>query len=206
MAIATTKDAIGRFTRDFARNRWSYIRYLAAIFRPGHPPPVIEAVDRTQVRDLANWVDADVDLLLDEGRRAADSGTASLAEIRARAQVAFTTCLVLFGALAAQLKPVRGHHTDPLRWILFDGSAWFTFLALGGSLAIIVIQLTVPVIHPALLTSYSSPVKRELARDYANTAVDWNRVNGTTRAVLREALLYLTLGGLLDAVVWILLH
>jgi hypothetical protein len=198
--------------KQFLCHRRIYLGHVARVLSPGNPPKLIERIDLTVPGDLSAWSSDDVALLIEEGRRASDAGAAELGEIRARAQLAFTTCLVLFGVLAAQLSQVR-HHDHAWTWLMFALSAVFAAAALAGALAIFVIQVTVPIMHPGLITDYPAAsttkyqdVDKQLGHDYALNARDWNVVTGTERTVLREAILYLTLAGLADGVVWALLH
>jgi hypothetical protein len=196
----------------FLTHRRVYLSHVLRIFQPGHPPRLIARIDSIAPGDLTGWSDPDVALLIEEGRRASDSGTAELVEVRSRAQLAFTTCLVLFGVLAAQVSQLR-HHAGAWTWVMFIVSIALATIALAGALAVLVIQVTVPTIHPGLVAGDPSSsnrqyteIDKQLAHDYSLNARDWNIVSGTERTVLREAILYLTLAGLADAIAWTLLH
>jgi hypothetical protein len=194
--------------RNFVEHRRSYISYCLALFIPGRPAHVIAQLDTQQPAELADFEklpQTDLQILVEEGRRAADSVSVELAEIRGRAQLAIPLCLLLLGTLTAQLATVR-HEPTTGRWLLLSASAVLSFVSLAALLAICVVNVTLSVIHPAVLSTYTSPIAPRLARDFALNATDCNRVLATARTVLRDAILYVTLAGVGEATLWALLH
>lgn len=183
--------------------RVRYAAHIIGLLRPGHPGPVFEA-DTNTVGPLDAWPDADIDLLLEEGRRTADAQRAQLDATRSRALTAQAITLALLTVYASQLGSVL--HCQPcfLRWVFFLGGAAATW-GLLGLLSVTMTQVAIAVIHPGLVSRFDGDRKRTLAAEYAGAAADNNSVLATLLTVFREAVLWVTLSAAIEAGVWIAL-
>lgn len=186
----------------FVIDRFTYLRYALATVTLRIPKPRAD-LDTIEVSSVACWTDADIEILLAEGRRALDISNSDRQTTRSRSQVAFTTSLVVLGALASLWGAVAATDSRPV-WVIYGAAFVFSALALGGSLAVFVLPVRAEVMHPALLTSYTKPILRRTALDYAAMAPAMNRLNSTLTMVFREATLYLSYGAVGFVLVWIL--
>lgn len=149
------------------------------------------------------WTDDDLRLLIDEGRRQLDRQRADLEHIRSRAQFLFTTALALLVVLAAALKIVRAEDSWPLSiaWaagMLFVGAG---LLAAGG---IVTGRADLGIIDAAALSTAATPVDAALASAYANIVSVGEDTVATRLTVLRDAVLAILLGSVVEAVIWYL--
>lgn len=189
--------------RRWGLNRRVYLSHVVGLIRPSMNAPLV-TIDTTQPADLTLLQTLDpaaVKVMIDEGRRTQDAGATELEGLRTKAQFAFTTCLVLLGVLTAELPRIRHH--GHWCWVFFLIAGLLSVFALTGALAVLVNNVVVSIIHPGKATHYGADIEPKLARDYALNAKDWINLNGTLRAVLREAVLYLTLAALCNAAVWV---
>ena len=186
---------------EFSRNRLAFLSRATAVLT-GSVPSNIAEIDTTEAaKPAADWTDEDWAILLDEGRRHFDASAAAMETIRGRAQITFTTALLLLSALAAQWHKVSAH-SSWIRWLLLGIGLLLALLGTAGALGVWIVPVRGPLVHPARVTGYGRPVSREVALKYAGLAGLSNQVNGTLIGVLREAALYLTIGVILFGALW----
>jgi len=184
----------------FWESRQAYWSYIRALVTPGWPP-ISLATTTVQTGNVSKWADDDLDTLIEEGRRTQDRLLADIDSLRGRSQVAFTTGIALLAVIVSQLHGVAGHSPQA---VVTYSLGWFLALyGAGGALASFVVQLEVEVISADVLSTYSPPVKAQLAQDYAEAVQTTIRTRDTLTTVLREAMLWLSLGGALDAATWV---
>jgi hypothetical protein len=190
--------------RSFTSNRVAYARHIFALITPGNPPPTLRG-DRTTPGDLSGWTTDDLNLLIEEGRRHIDRVLADIDRVRNRAQQTFTAALALLVVVAAQL-PTVTRHNRPIFYAIFALSALFVTIGLVGALSVFVVQVKVSIIHAGVLSRYQPPIRKALADDYATVTGESENTSLTLVTVLREALLYVSIGAALDGILWLSIH
>lgn len=129
--------------------------------------------------------------------------TLHLETVRGRAQITFTTGLLLLGVVATFWRPVA--QRDPVSvpaWVLLVVAILATLSGMLGALAVFILPVRTRALHPAEVTRFSPPVIREAAMDYAKMAPKLNALNGTLIDQLREATIYLVVGAACSAMLW----
>jgi hypothetical protein len=187
----------------FNRARRTYLSYVLCLARPGHAPTPIAQIDQNVPGELKGWRKEDLLLLVEEGRRHDDEQRGTVNAMRARAQIAFTSALALFAVVAAEVQHLSSKTSN---WTKagIAASGLLTFVGALGSLSIFAVAVKAPKIHPTVMSQRKPAALRELAEDYAYIAVDWTRLSGTMLTVLREAILYISLGAGINGLLWIL--
>ncbi|MFL6149475.1 MAG: hypothetical protein ACJ72I_18610 [Pseudonocardiaceae bacterium] len=191
---------------SFWRNRGIFGLYVLSLMRPGHPPPVHFSAF-PPAGDVTSWTESDIDTLIHVGERQMDRVLGEVDTIRLRAQVGFTTALLLNGFIASQLPVIRTH----AKWIIALYSvAWLcTFMGLVGCLACFIIQIRVGTISAHTLSNYgsdSASVRSQLAQDYVGIATDNQATRDSLLTVLRESMLWLTVGAAGEALAWLIIQ
>ncbi|WP_239342018.1 hypothetical protein, partial [Frankia sp. CiP3] len=191
-----------RRVTDFLEDRKVFFLYCLALFRPGWTPPDLPT-DRTVAGDVSNWPEDDVAVLIEEGRRHLDRLLLDIDQTRTRAQQAVTATLALLVVVAAQLPGVA---KSQMQLTMLAVSGFLLAVGFCGALSITVIQVRVSVIHAGVLSTSATPIRRRLAKDYAEAVIETGRTVHTMLTVLSEAARYVTLGGALDGILWLVRH
>nr|MDT0664924.1 hypothetical protein [Micromonospora sp. DSM 115978] len=147
---------------DFIRGRQVYLLYCLALLRPGRTPPDLP-VDPNTAGSIEGWPQADVELLIEEGRRHLDRLFVELDRTRDRARAGIAATLALLVITSAQLPTSAG---SCVRLGLFSLSLFLLSLGFLGLLSIAVVQVRVGIIHAGVLSTYTPPVSSALAQDY----------------------------------------
>ena len=142
--------------------------------------------------------------MIDEGRRQYDAQISALEEIRGRAQWLFSVALALAGADAALALKVFPHptHAQLAAWIC---SVAFTSWSALGVAAVITGTAKLSGIATAPLSTYEPPVKKQLAKDYADILDVGEQTVNTRITLYRQSVVWLILGGY-AALAALLLH
>lgn len=195
----------GAALNRYVHGRVRFFRTAVLLVRAGkvHEPDIAcdqtPSVDRAAIDSLP---DTDLQVLLDEGRRHMDASNAQLESIRARAQVLFSFGILLLGASAALLVPLRTHSSE-LKWALWVLAVIANLLGVSAAGAIHSVGVRAEQIHPAVLLRGERPFLKRLAAEYADIATASNRVNITLLNVYRDAVASTALGSLLSLLLWL---
>lgn len=189
----------------YVRGRVRFLRTAVLLVMAGkvHEPDnsrdQTPSVDRAVVDSLS---DKDLQVLLDEGRRHMDASSAQLESIRVRSQVLFSFGILLLGASAALLVPLR-EHSSALKWAIWFLALLANFFGASAAGAIHSVGVRTDQIHPALLLRGETPFLRRLAAEYADMATASNRVNITLLNVYRDAVASTAFGSLMALLLWL---
>ncbi len=142
--------------------------------------------------------------MIDEGRRQYDGQVSALEETRGRAQWLFSVALALAGAGAALALKLFPHptHAQLAAWLC---SVVFTSWSALGAASVITGAAKLSGIATAPLSSYEPPIKRQLAKDYADILDVGEQTVNTRITLYRQAVVWLILGGY-GALAALLLH
>jgi hypothetical protein len=160
--------------------------------------------EQARTANLDGWSDADLQLLIDEGRREADSQSAAVLEVRGRAQWLFTGTLALVAALAASGSSVLGD-TDAPTWARVF---WYASLPLAGygglgAAAVITVRGDFGAISSWQLSQGTPPILGRVAKDYADMLGLGEDTVNTLISVYRQAVVWMLAGGACGLAAWI---
>jgi len=179
-----------------------YFGYVSHLLLPGRRVPSYFEEQHFQA-SLPNWPDADLQLLIDEGRRQADSQGATLLEVRGRAQWLFTGALAVVTALAAAASVVL---TSPcLTW---EKVLWFVSISIVGyaalgAAAVITVRGDFGAILASELSTRKPPLLPSVAKDYAEMLEIGDNTVNTIISVYRQAVVWLLLGSTCGLISWV---
>src|SRR4051812_46341695 len=182
--------------RQVGRNQWTYMVYAVSLLAPGVQLPVLDA-DQLQPKDLSDWTPAELEILIEEGRRQSDRQQGDLRELRTRAQWLFTVAVAALGALGAGLASAS---PDPALTVLWLAGLALLVYGVGGATSVMVSRADLKVIHTAVLSGASRPVDRALAQSYARMMKEGENTFATRLTVFRQAVVFCLLGGYLGLV------
>lgn len=169
------------------------LAYAVIALRPGAKPPAHPKPLPDLGKPPEDWTDADRETFIAESRRAIDGQRADKQDVRSRAQVLLTTCLVLGGAVIADASRAG---TRPV-WVSLLYAAAFAAVALSGMAAAGVItgrsDIGAPQLHN-LVQAPKTQVTMWLVEEYAASALTGGRTVAVLVTVLRSAVLLLIVG------------
>ncbi len=175
--------------------------HVIALFWPNKEAPALEA-DPNHAGELSGWGEADLGILVDEGRRQLDRQHEDLERIRGRSQVLLAFGLALVGAVASLQQSVV--KTDDLGvwflWVLALVSGAWSVL---GAAATSVVRADMQMIHAAVLSRRKAPILPELAGDYAAIVMDGENQLATRLTNLRHAVMWLLIAAFLGLLSWV---
>lgn len=158
------------------------------------------------VGDLADWSDEEVDLLINESRRALDEQHRRFDRIRATAQVLLPTATALFVVLGSELSNVQDEQSVRVRWLMYlvwaIGSGLVLLAALGAA-AVMSVRSDFGAVFPTLVSQLPAPIHKELARAYARETLTGEITVATRLTVIRDAVTLLALGGVIHVALWL---
>jgi hypothetical protein len=186
--------------KAFLRGQWVYLVHVLALIWPGAKVPTLGAHEM-QAQPLAGWSGAELQLMIDEGRRQADRQLAHLEQIRGRAQWLFTVGVPLVTAVVAVFGAFGAG--DSGWWV----ALWLvSVIAAGygvvGAAAIMTVRADFDGIDSAVLSSYQPPVLNKLATDYAAMLGAGENTVATRLTVYRQAVVWLIIGGSCALITW----
>jgi hypothetical protein len=190
-----------RSRSEFFNGRWRYLNHVAAIVRPGYPPPV-PGVHQIDPGDLQDWTDEDIKVLIEEGRRQFDRQATRLTDIRSRAQFIFGVSLVVAGTVIANAGPLTWRIPN-FRDLLLNTGIISALLGLLGAASVITSTAELRSIDTAALSRRSSPVNRGLALSYATMISTGENSIAGRLTVLREAVVWLLLAAMASALLYL---
>jgi hypothetical protein len=132
--------------------------------------------------------------MIEEGRRQLDRQYSDLEHIRSRAQWLFTVGAAVIASLAGALAKSHPTGATVLLWVLA-----FPIVVYGvaGAAAIMVVRADFSTIDTASLSQRTPPIRQELATDYSTMLGTGENTVAARLTVFHEAVLYLTIGGIL---------
>jgi hypothetical protein len=177
-----------------------YSRHVWALFVPNAPAPAHHA-DHNEPAVLRDWKSDDLDLLIEEGRRQLDRQHDDLERIRTRSQILLAFGLALVGTVAALESRVSGAGCWVVRgvWVLALAAAVWSIL---GAAATSVVRADMEIVHAAVLSHFSPPIKPELAADYAAMVGAGENQLATRLTNLRHAVTWLLVAAALALATW----
>ncbi|MDP2288146.1 MAG: hypothetical protein Q8M73_06220 [Actinomycetota bacterium] len=160
------------------------------------------AVDLQTAGELDAWTDAELALLIEEGRRQFDYQRSSLAEVRGRAQFLLTTCLALLAGFLAIYSGVARKESN---WTLGFWIAGIAVLALCmmGASSVVVNAREMGFINSKIFSKAESPRTRSLAQMHLDWVAFGEDTNATQITIFQSAVFLALLSSLLLAVAWL---
>lgn len=186
-----------------------YADHMTALAHPGRPVAThrVASDDVSRVGSIDHWSDADLDLLIEEGRRTFDSQSERFDRIRTTAQVLLPTAIALLIVLGSEVDDIAagGIHLPALlalaAWSL---GTWLVLMGFLGTAAVLTVRSDFGMILPTLLSQETEDIKRRLAAAYAEQAMVGEATVATRLTVIRDAVTLVALGGSLQLVLWFL--
>jgi len=185
----------------FVHGHWVYLAHVFALLRPGAAVPNFPA-HQIQAQPMAGWADAELQLMIDEGRRQSDRQLADIERLRGRAQWLFTVGVAIVTAVAAVFGAFDSG--DSGWWVVL----WvLSLLAVGygvlGVAAIMTIRADFEGVDSAVLSSYEQPILNKLAGDYASMLGTGENTVATLLTVYRQAVVWVLIGGYGALITWL---
>ncbi|WP_017933110.1 hypothetical protein [Nocardioides sp. Iso805N] len=175
--------------REIRDELWLFLGYALVVFRPGTLPPTHPDPGVPPIAPPPSWTDDDVRVYLEEARRDLDQQRADKSDVRARAQLVFTTTLVLGTGIAAAYR-----HSDPtlVAKVIYAVSGLLTLLAgLAAAGAITAKSLVGAPNVAGLPNTAAGKVARRIAEEYAATRYFGAATVAVLVTVLRDCVLAL---------------
>lgn len=202
---------MGSFTeavRSFKVEAPVFLSHVAALLIPGRAARSHQVMPDAlaQAGDVEQWSDDELGLLISEGQRALDDQRNRFAQIRATAQVVLPIAVALVVVFGSEL---RGVVAEPTHWVRYTMyAAWavgtgLVLLAALGAAAVLVVRSDFGSILPTALSQESPPVRRVLARAYAEQTPTGETTCGTRLTVIRDAVMLLVFGALVHLGLWL---
>jgi hypothetical protein len=185
-----------------------YASHVWALLWPGRTVQhhSVLPTELATVGDLAGWSDEEVDLLINESRRALDEQHRRFDRIRATAQVLLPTATALFVVLGSELSNVQDEQSVRVRWLMYFvwaiGSGLVLLAALGAA-AVMSVRSDFGAVFPTLVSQSPPPIRKEVARAYAKATLAGEITVATRLTVIRDAVTLLALGGVVHVALWL---
>jgi hypothetical protein len=166
------------FTRGFRKKKpeWEHETgatraFLWALFIGGDLSPVHE--NRNEVDDVSEFDDESLKLVVDEGRLQAARQGERFRHATDRGQLLLTVDLALLGFLAALLHHLVQLHGDRkcIALGVWAVSALLTVIGTAAAAAVVVVKATFGGVDTTNMTTWSPPILRKLALDYAEAVI-----------------------------------
>jgi hypothetical protein len=171
-----------------------FLGYAAVVFFPGAKPPKHPQETPPVQQVPAGWTADDYQVYLTEARRDMDQQLAATRDIRARAQLVFTTALVLGGALVTSYSDSKHACVWKLVYLAAGLLTVLAGLAAGG-----IITARSEIGAPNLRNLLDTPagkVEHRLVEEYAATRFTGDANAAVLVTVLRVCVLVLILGSI----------
>lgn len=145
---------------------WALPAFVLALLFGGDVRP---SPNPNEPGDLTAFDDDSLHLIVDEGRAQIAAQNDRFRHATDRAQLMVTVDLALLGFLAALLHQVLGVHGDRKWWALgvWCAAALLAVTGTAAAAAVMAVKATFSGIDTTQITTWESPVLRELAGDYA---------------------------------------
>lgn len=186
--------------REWKHESVVFLLHIVALLKPGTEVPVFKAHVH-EPKDVSAWPEADLGLVIEEGRRQLDQQFVDLDRIRGRAQFLFTTGLALVAGLFASAKPLV---SDGLgTFCLWIAALIMSSLAVLGAAGLMTTRSEFSVIDTSLLTYQSPPIVGKLAAAYSRAVRVGANTVATRLTLYRDAAFCLLLGASLFGGAWL---
>jgi hypothetical protein len=182
--------------REVRHGQAIYAAHVAALLAPGVRVPSVRG-RQIEPGSLEDWIDAELELMVDEGRRQVDRQLQDLDRTRNRSQWLLTLALAALAALATGFARTGPTGPDAVAWVV--GMAALTW-GVAGAAAVMVIRAEFRQISTTLLSSTETPVLRSLAEAYARMTGLGEECVATRITVFRQAVLFSIIGGYISLV------
>ena len=182
------------------REARAYLRYCFALLRPGMVVPVFEAPSETSPQ-IDTFDDAQLQVVLDEGRRQVDRQRQDLERVQNRAATALTIGLAEIALLSNGGNTVlRAGWPYIMAWLL---AVFCVFLGVAGASSLLTARPAVSSPTVTDLASYKGDSVLYAAAYSYEQSVGMGEVTLSARVtVLRDLALLLVLGGMIYAAIW----
>ena len=139
--------------------------FLWSVLVGGTVSPALE--NPNSPGDMAGFDEESLRIVIEEGRRQVDSQSERFRHATDRGQVVLTVALALLGFLAAQLDRVSKVHADRLWvfWAVWGAAALVSLIGTAAAAAAVVVKADFLAVDTTQISTWTSPVLRELARD-----------------------------------------
>lgn len=184
----------------FWREQRVYAQHAVAMFLPGKVGGIHDA-DPNRAGEIDDWSPEEQHLLIEEGRRQIDRQVDDLERVRTRAQVLLALALALVGTTGALLDSILTVD-HPVLWTIWGLAVFFGAWAAIGAAATSTVAAEPEIIHATALSTYSGPIEKLLARDYAGAVVAGENHVAVRLTNFRWAVAYLLACGALTLGSW----
>lgn len=143
--------------------------FLWALTRGGTPPNL--AGHQNEGGDLAAHSDAELQLVIDEGRRQLDVQTARFEDVQGRAQTLLTVSLVVLGLTAGIVSRLHsfGGWRGRFEWVVWSIAGVLELLGVLLAAAVISVRAKFGATDTRQVTNMSLPLLKPLADDYCES-------------------------------------
>lgn len=185
-----------------------YLSHVTSLLLPGRPVKTHKVVpdDLAAVGPLDSWEKEDLELLIEESRRALDGQQSRFDRMRTTAQVVLPLSTALLVILGSGLRQIVDEPTNCTRYVMYgvwsSGTALVLLAALGAA-ATLSVRSDFGTILPTVVSQLTPPIRQQLARSYAQQVVVGETTIGTRITVIRDAITLLALGGVLHLALWL---
>lgn len=176
-----------------------YLAHCAAVFRPGHTPPLFGQPQAFDAR-LSSWSEVDLTLVIEEGRRQLDRQLSDLERIRTRSAVLVTVGIAEIGLLTTGMKQI--FEACSYAFALWVISALLIVLGLLGAAGVLTATANFGRIDTRLVALLPPPVRPMLAEGYADTTGIGEHTVATRLTVFRTAVMLVISAAVIYSVAW----
>lgn len=183
-----------------ARGQWIYLAHVAGLISPGVQVPVHRA-HQIEPKSLDDWDDCELNLMIDEGRRQVDRQMTDFDRIGGRAQWLFTIAAALVVSASGRFAV---HHYSGLRLAFWTLGLVLLTLGAAGAAALMATRADFVQIDTAKFSTYDKERKRELAGSYSRMLRTGENTIATRLTIYRQAVLYVTAGGYVALIAYLI--
>lgn len=169
-----------------------YLRYVAALAKPGNRVPVFGAPRRAD-RTVTSKDPAEQALLLEEARSQIVWQAESMQHNTTRAATLLTIAVAELVFLTMVANNVLGHGAVAVA--LWSAAVTFAVLSLAGAVAVLTTRAEYGIVSLTAVIDSDEPTLAELARRYTDATEIGARTNATRLTVLRDAVLLAVVAG-----------
>jgi hypothetical protein len=178
-----------------------YLQHVAGLL-PGRKVDVFE-VHRIRPGDLSNWTDAELQLLIEEGRRQLERQDNDIERTRGRGQFLVTVGVAVLSLTIAGAKTI-GSSGSLVAFVIWMLALLSSLLSVLGATSVVVARKEVGIVDSALLSQVKDSVVRKAARAYAGQISTGENTVATELTIFRDAVLLLVLGVALYGAAWLI--
>jgi hypothetical protein len=188
--------------RITGRGQWIYLAHIVGLVMPGVGMPV-HTVHQIEPAPLGGWPAADLDLMIEEGRRQADRQMTDFDRVGGRAQWLFTVAAAMIVTLASRFAL---HHRSGFHLALWIVGLAFLTLGVAGAAALMATRADFGQIDTAVFSHVTEPRRRELAVAYSRMLRTGENTIATRITVYRQAIVYVIVGSYVTLIAYLVSH